>query len=166
MPAKSGIAAFPVAILSLLLPCLLMAGQELATLIIENDLGERVYSVRVNPESGFAIRYTHSVALTPVTDYFLVSAGNIMLDKTIYRDFGAGLPHAPEGAQSMRTEGGQIIISGFNRVLPEFTVRVGRIAGHELLLPSQNGQTKSVRLDSLAKAGSPLTFRIARESHP
>lgn len=112
----------------------------------------------------FAIRYTHSVAQTPVEDQFRIKGGVIHLDRTIYRDFGAGLPTAPEGGQSMRVEKGRVVISGFDRPLPAFDLRVGRVAGHTLILLSPNDSAEPVAempLARLARPGSALTVTYA-----
>lgn len=112
----------------------------------------------------FAIRYTHSVAQTPVEDQFRIKGGVIHLDRTIYRDFGAGLPTAPEGGQSMRVEKGRVVISGFDRPLPAFDLRVGRVAGHTLILFSPADGAVPVAempLARLARPGSALTVTYA-----
>ncbi|MDE7241351.1 MAG: DUF1850 domain-containing protein [Desulfovibrio sp.] len=109
---------------------------------------------------GFAIRYTHSVALTPVEDHFLIRDGIIHLDKTVYQDFGAGLPSVPEPGQRMSTGDGRIVMSGYARPLESFDVRVGRVAGHTLLLPPGAGRPETP-LPELAPAGSALTFTYA-----
>ncbi len=109
---------------------------------------------------GFAIRYTHSVALTPVEDHFVIRDGIIRLDKTVSQDFGAGLPSAPEPGQSMSAGNGRIVMSGYNRPLPRFDVRVGRVAGHVLLLPAGGGM-RELPLTDLAPAGNALTFTFA-----
>lgn len=108
----------------------------------------------------FGLRYTHSVALSPVEDFFRLHCDGIWLDKTIYRDFGAGLPTAPEGSQLMRFGNGEIEISGINRKLPEFSLRVGRVAGHVLFFPEDGEKAGNLEipLDSLAAPGSALTF--------
>ncbi len=109
---------------------------------------------------GFAIRYTHSVALTPVEDHFIIRDGVINLDKTVYQDFGAGLPSAPEPGQAMSAGNGRIVMSGYARPLKTFDVRVGRVAGHALLLPESAGGGE-VPFTKLAPAGSALTFIYA-----
>ena len=109
---------------------------------------------------GCAIRYTHSVALTPVDDHFIIRDGVINLDKTVYQDFGAGLPSAPEPGQEMSAGNGRIVMSGYARPLETFDVRVGRVAGHALLLPASAGGGE-VSFTKLAPAGSALTFTYA-----
>lgn len=110
--------------------------------------------------SVFGIRYIHSVARSPVTDWFVVSDGCLYLEKTEYQDFGAGLPHMPEGGQRMSTGDGKVVISGFHRALPRFDLRVGRIARHTLLLPAAGGGWHELPLNRVAPPGAALTFRI------
>lgn len=133
-------------------------------LALEDSTGKTLYSVELKNNSEFAIRFIHSVAKTPVTDFFIVRDGQIILDKTIYHDFGAGLPHNPEEGQKMKTEDGEISITGFNRIIPELAVRVGRVAEHALLLfedlPDNKKRTSMISLDTLAKPGSVILFRI------
>lgn len=143
------------------------AGQE-QCLVVENDIGKRLFNCPLENGDQFAIRFTHSVALTPVTDYYKIENGKIFLDKTVYKDFGAGLPHAPEDGQKMTTENGEIVISGFNRELPVFEVRVGRVANHELLLfdDASQGKDKKVTalpLVDLAKPGMALRFSLSND---
>lgn len=142
------------------------AGKILLTL--ENPEGDILYSTPVKEGSVFGIRYLHSVALSPVTDYFIIKENGIWLDRTVYEDFGAGLPHAPEGRQVMRTHNGKISISGFDRKLGSFQLRVGRVANHILLLlpgkadPGQRWQ--EIPLDSIAEPGSAVTFAVRQDA--
>lgn len=128
-------------------------------LALEDAAGATLYSMPVHDGSEFAIRYTHSVALTPVTDYFFIRNNSIWLDKTEYQDFGAGLPHTPEPGQQMRAENGKLSISGYNRDLGSFQLRVGRVAGHKLLIRSGDKWVE-VSLDDLTVPGSAITFLV------
>ncbi len=81
----------------------------------------------------FILQYIHSVALSPVEDYFKICNDKIVLDKTIYKDFGAGLPHMPVGNQKMTVNNGQVEITGYNMEFNSFDVRVGRVAKHKFI---------------------------------
>lgn len=134
-------------------------------LTITNEAGARLMAIPVLDGSRFAIRYTHSVAKTPVTDFFAIKENAIWLDKTVYHDFGAGLPHNPEPGQTMAQRDGELIISGYNRKLPQFALRVGRVANHVLLIfkdSSNENVAEEIRLDTLAPPGSALSFAVAR----
>lgn len=149
--------------LAAILPAPLAAEGVGYSLALANSRGEILFTEKLNND-GFAIRFIHSVAKTPVTDYFIVRDGKIILDKTIYHDFGAGLPHSPEEGQKMKAEHGEISITGFNREIPELALRVGRVAQHALLLfqegSSGNMETTAIPLATLAKPGSVILFKI------
>lgn len=125
--------------------------------------GELLWSTSAREGMTFAIRYTHSVALTPVEDCFAVVDGVIELQRSEYQDFGAGLPHAPEQGQRMRIEGGRVIMDGYRRPLPSFEVRVGRVARHTLLLDDASGVRRALPLDSLARPGQVIRFGLGRD---
>ncbi len=125
---------------------------------IQDASGKVLFSLAVNNGSMFGIRFIHSVAKSPVEDWYGIENGTIFLEKTIYQDFGAGLPHEPGPGQTMACANGYVTISGFHRQLASFDVRVGRIAGHALLLPAMDGQQGVIPLNSLAPPGNALTF--------
>lgn len=134
-----------------------------ANLELSDEAGTALANLEVDPVCGFAIRYTHSVALTPVTDYFQARDDGIWLRKTEYSDFGAGLPHNPEGGQKMRVEAGKIVIENYDRKVSPFYVRVGRIAKHKLLLLREgaggNCATERILpLETLVDPGQALKF--------
>lgn len=132
-------------------------------LSLENDEGDAVFSMPVKEGTLFGIRYIHSVAQTPVTDYFKIKDASIWLDRTVYSDFGAGLPHNPEDGQVFSHHNGQLVLSGFNRKLGSFQLRVGRVAEHMLLVLPGRGTKKGPReipLARLAEPGSTLTFAV------
>ncbi len=138
-------------------------------LVLKNADGVVLFSCPARDGLAFGIRYIHSVAKSPVEDWFRVSRGMIFLEKTVYQDFGAGLPHNPGPGQTMSTGDGHIVISGYHKTLPFFDVRVGRIARHTLLLPregatdgdSAQGNAREIPLATLSPPGSAVTFTLA-----
>lgn len=140
------------------------AQKESLHLVLRDAGGAALYSAPVLDGSLFAITYTHSVAQTPVTDYFLVKDKAIWLEGSVYHDFGAGLPHSPEHGQKLRQEHGRLIMSGYDRRLGSFDLRVGRVAGHELILFKGHDKdlavTKTVPLGALVPGGGVINFSI------
>lgn len=130
-------------------------------LVLRDSGGKELFSRPAPDGSRFAIRYRHSVALSPVEDWFSVSGGCIYLEKTVYQDFGAGLPHQPGPGQRMYTENGKVVISGYHMALPSFDVRVGRVADHTLLLPEGEGMLEEIPLNTLLEPGQAITLTIA-----
>lgn len=161
-PAMAG--RVPVLLLILLFSQSLAFAKDNLELVLEDAAGGRLYAAPVHNGSQFAIRYTHSVALTPVTDYFFIRDNAIWLDRTEYQDFGAGLPHTPEHGQKMRTEHGMLSISGYERKLGSFQLRVGRVANHALLLKSGKKWIE-IPLNSISVPGSAITFTVSPLNH-
>ena len=124
--------------------------------------GTVVYKRSFPEGSAFGIRFIHSVAKSPVIDWFSAPEGRLQLDRTVYQDFGAGLPHAPGPGQTMEQRDGHVIISGYHMPLPRFDVRVGRVAQHTLLLPEV---WQEIPLASLAAPGAALTFTVRQETN-
>lgn len=157
--------ANPAAVLALLLIVFQLpdaargAGADNFCLVLRDNKSVQLLKIPVKNKSSFAIRYIHSVAQTPVTDYFVIRDGAIWLDRTVYHDFGAGLPHQPEAGQKMFRKNGELVISGYNKRLPGFALRVGRVANHLLIPPrAANQQDEEIRLDGIAPPGSVINF--------
>ena len=135
------------------------AGQgQRSLLVLSDSTGKELLTAPMDEGDEFAIRYIHSVAKSPVEDWFSVEGDTIFLEKTVYQDFGAGLPHEADEGQVMGFGDGHISISGFHRPLPTFDLRVGRIANHTLLLEQENGARREIPLDTLVRPGQAVTF--------
>lgn len=135
-------------------------------LVLKDADGTVLYSCPMRNGASFAIQYTHSVAQTPVTDYFKIKNNEIWLERTIYQDFGAGLPHEPNKGQTLTRKHGQLILDGYNQRLSQFTLRIGRVAGHKLLIFRPSASTDeelvevAIPLNELAPPGSGITFQV------
>lgn len=103
-------------------------------LCVRNSAKELVFISRLPQSQLFCIRFIHSVAKSPVEEWFSARFGRIVLESTVYQDFGAGLPHEAGSGQRMEFDKGLVRISGYNQPIVPLTVRVGRIAEHSLLL--------------------------------
>ena len=130
---------------------------------VHNAAGDLLLETVLPDGAEFGIRFTHSVARSPVEDWFAARDGKVALNRTVYQDFGAGLPHEAGTGQTMTFRDGHIEITGYNLALPQLDVRVGRVAGHELLLPGTD-VTRGLPLDSLAPPGASLSFSIHTQS--
>lgn len=151
-------------VIVLLCTALFFGLQKHTYLEVSNDEGQVLLLKALAAGQEFGIVFKHSVALTPVEDWFTNKDGDVLLIRTVYEDFGAGLPYAPEPGQSMSIENGKITISGYTLRIPVLQVRVGRVAQHTLLLPQKSDtnvlNVPRIRLDTLAKPGAALSFSI------
>ena len=114
-------------------------------LILSDDkTGREFLQVPLDRDEEFSITFVHSVNNTPVTDVYGVSeAGKIYLKRTVYYDFGAGVPFdLNEGESLSYTEDGAIVISGIDREISGFVLFVGTVSDHTL---SIGGRSLSLR---------------------
>ncbi|MFW6301144.1 MAG: DUF1850 domain-containing protein [Bacillota bacterium] len=77
------------------------------------------------------LSYNHSVAKTPVSEYFSIEEGSFLLNKTVFESFGAGLPL--DGGEFKR-ENGKFVREGQNKSLENLVIRVSRTKGQELII--------------------------------
>ncbi len=98
----------------------------------------------------FAIIYDHSVMRTEVKDVFTIEEGEILLLRTEYESFGAGLPS--EAFENFTKVDGRYINEGINVRLPEIRMRTGKTTNHRLIY---NEET-TISFDEYLETGSLL----------
>ncbi len=110
----------------------------------DGDTGQEYARYPLKPGEAFSITFIHSVNQTPVTDCYDVGRdGAVYLRKTIYYDFGAGVPFdLNEGETLSYAEDGAMVISGIDRMIPDFYLFVGTVSDHTL---SVGGKEISLR---------------------
>ncbi len=92
---------------------------------------ERFYSEEAYRQ-GFIISYSHSVNKGRVHDFYKCRKdGTLVLEKTHFVSYGAGIPEPEEtpGAD-FSVNGNCYVISNINRKVPELVMAVGLIAEH------------------------------------
>ena len=91
--------------------------------------GEIIFKQKVQPGDKFTLKYTHSVALTPVWEIFIINKDyKIILIETDFLDHGAGLPYAPFDGEIFIEEDGKFKIKNMYRIIPTpIYYRIGAI---------------------------------------
>ncbi|MDT9023635.1 DUF1850 domain-containing protein [Rossellomorea yichunensis] len=84
----------------------------------------------------FSVRYTHSIHLSEVEEFYRQSTNQIQQTKLLYEDTAIGMPANAEGNETFeRTEEGKYLISNMNKVFPYIDIRIGQVvANHRLIL--------------------------------
>jgi hypothetical protein len=125
--------------------------------IVDGRRDRIVLCARVKPGEEFMISFMHSVNRRPVYDTFRVEADHLVIVKSRYDSFGAGMPESSttEGTLTIAPDGWMEWT--VNRSLPEVAIRVGQVAGHKLHFKS-----REVPLSDLADPGSALTLRVRK----
>jgi hypothetical protein len=125
--------------------------------IVDAGSGRVVLCSRVKPGEEFVLSFVHSVNRRPVYDTLRTEADRLVIVKSRFDSFGAGMPESStsEGTLTVASDGWLEWV--VNRPVPDVTVRVGRVANHTLHLKG-----REIRLSDLSEPGSALTMRVRR----
>ena len=125
--------------------------------IVDGRSGRTAYCTRVRTGEEFVLSFVHSVNHRPVYDTLRVEADRLVIVRSRFDSFGAGMPE-------VSTQDGTLTIAQdgwlewtVNRLTPEVTVRVGRVADHTV-----HYKGRDIRLSDLAEPGSALTLRVRK----
>ncbi|MBI5579195.1 MAG: DUF1850 domain-containing protein [Deltaproteobacteria bacterium] len=125
--------------------------------ISDLNTGRAVLCARMRAGEEFVLAFTHSVNRRPVYDTLRAEGDRLVIVKSRFDSFGAGMPEAS-------TDEGTLIVAPdgwlewtVNRPVPEIIVRVGRVAEHKL-----NFKGREIRLADLAQPGAPLIMRVRK----
>ena len=90
---------------------------------------EIIFKQKVQPGDKFTLKYTHSVALTPVWEIFIIDKDyQIILIETDFLDHGAGLPYTTFENEIFVEEEGRFKIKNMHRIIPTpIYYRIGAI---------------------------------------
>jgi len=125
--------------------------------LVDERSGRVVFCDRVERGEELVISFIHSVNRRPVFDTLQVERDHLVIVKSRFDAFGAGMPESStsEGTLAVAPDGW--LEWTVNQPVPEITVRVGRVADHTL-----NLKGRKIRLSALAEPGSALTFRVRK----
>jgi hypothetical protein len=125
--------------------------------LVDGSSGRVALCERVRRGEEFVIAFVHSVNRRPVFDTLRAEADHLVIVKSRFDAFGAGMPEAStaEGTLTVAKDGW--LEWTVNRSVPDVTVRVGRVADHMLHLKG-----REIRLSDLAEPGTPLTVRVSK----
>jgi hypothetical protein len=123
--------------------------------IVDERNGRVAFCARVQPGEEFVLSFVHSVNKRPVYDTLRVEADHLVIVKSRFDSFGAGMPEAStkDGTLTIAKDGW--LEWTINRAVPEITVRVGWVADHTLGIKG-----REIRLADLAEPGAPVTLRV------
>ena len=122
--------------------------------------GEILYVEDVKPRDIFTVSYTHSVNKSPVDDVFEIQPDDsIMLKKTIFRSFGAGIPFELEGSQVLRSYDDRMELDNINRRVEQYLLFVGIVADHTFTMHG-----RQLHLNQLTQPQNTVCFEVRRVS--
>ena len=118
--------------------------------------------------AGFVISYTHSVNKGRVRDFYACGGNSLLLEKTDFVSYGAGMPEAGEtpGAGFSVTESGYEL-AGLDRRMDELLLAVGLTARHSIALRQAGadggeGMGEELYLEDVFAVQTPVRIRVRR----
>lgn len=118
---------------------------------------ERLFLVRMQSGEEFTISFIHSVNRRPVYDTLRVENDHLVIVRSRYDSFGAGMPESSTGEGTLSIAKDGWLVWTVNRPVPDITLRVGWTAEHMLHI-----RDRKIRLAELAEPGSALTIRVTK----
>ena len=122
--------------------------------------GEIIFKQKVQPGDKFTLKYTHSVALTPVWEIFIIDKDyQIILIETDFLDHGAGLPYTTFENEIFVEEEGRFKIKNMLRIIPTpIYYRIGALRENIFYFKGEEINLSSLVGDRL------LTLKIERNN--
>lgn len=103
-------------------------------------INNKIFNIK---KKEFVISYTHSVNRGRVIDYYIIKSKYIILSKTRFMSYGAGIPE-PEKRQKFRETEDYIEISDINRKIDNLYLFVGTIANHKIEIDEKKIELKEI----------------------
>lgn len=103
-------------------------------------INNKIFNIK---KKEFIISYTHSVNRGRVRDYYIIKSKYIILSKTRFMSYGAGIPE-PEKRQKFRETEDYIEISDINRKIDNLYLFVGTIANHKTEIDEKKIELKEI----------------------
>jgi hypothetical protein len=114
---------------------------------------ELLFCARMAENEEFVLFFVHSVNKRPVFDTLRIEGNQLLIVKSRFDSFGAGMP---EGSQMGQDGWLEWVV---NRPVPEVTLFVGWVANHSLRLKG-----REIPLADLAEPGTLLSLRAGKAS--
>ena len=123
-------------------------------IILNYNTNQILYLSNVKPGDRFSIIYTHSVNKSPIEDQFIVdNEYNIMLLKSIFKSFGAGIQSSSADDVKFEFFEDRIEVSYNNRRIDKLILSIGTIADHRFMMDG-----KDIKLNELSAPQSSICF--------
>jgi len=118
-----------------------------------------VLCVRMSDGEEWMISYTHSVNRRPVYDFLRIEGSGLRIVRSRFDAFGAGIPETSTPENPLRVMADGWLEYTVNRLVPDITIFVGRVAGHKLHL-----KEREIPFTTLAEPGMALRFSVEKRS--
>ena len=128
--------------------------------ILSVNRGRVLLCAEMKEGEEFVISFIHSVNQRPVFDTLRVEGDHLVIVRSRFDTFGAGMPETSAGGTTLQLDQYGWLVSTVNRRVPEVTVFVGRVANHTLHLKGRD-----FALHDLSEPGSSVSMRPVKVSY-
>ena len=124
--------------------------------VYDTQTNETYKTFEVSEGCEFSVEFIHSVNKSPVIDVYVIKDNSIVVDRTVYSAFGAGVQTEIEEGQTLEyDENGNMVVSGFNIVFDEVKYIVGTVSDHVLRIGGE-----SISLTELCGKNAHIAFTL------
>ncbi|HPF04595.1 MAG TPA: DUF1850 domain-containing protein [Spirochaetota bacterium] len=121
--------------------------------ITDYKTGKLLYFNSADTGDRFSVRYIHSVNKSPVEDFFRIDDDTIIIERSVFTAFGAGVPASPDDGGILNVYNDRIEVTEINRRIDDFLLFIGVTAEHrfkidqdEFLLRDISSVQRSLRI--------------------
>jgi hypothetical protein len=129
-----------------------------SVIVREIRTGRLAAALPVRKGDVLQLAYIHSANKGAVVDEFVVDAdGSLLLTRSVFQAFGAGMSDGLEPGVTMRTTSEGVELSGLNRKIGAMRLAVGTVANHRL-----RGAGREIALADRVVPGTAVTIEFQR----
>ena len=109
-------------------------------ILYNNELGNEIASFPIMANDYFYVKFTHSVNMSPVIDYYKFNKDNeIYVYKTVYYNYGAGVETELENNETLSYgPDGSMIIENIDKKIDPLTYYLSDIFDHKLSIAGKD----------------------------
>jgi len=127
--------------------------------VAHSRTGRVLWCVEMDEGEEFVLSFVHSVNRRPVHDTLRVARDHLVVVRSRYDSFGAGMPESSDAEGRLSWDSDGRLLWTVNRPIPALDLFVGREAGHRI---SMKGVDKA--LAELVEPGTSVSIRTTMRS--
>lgn len=122
--------------------------------------GKLLFAWPIRAGETFEVTYTHSVNLSPISDVIEWNGHDLVVIKSLFKTFGAGVPiPGDEAGTELARVGDHYELTGIDRHMQGFSIMLQEVPNHRISLDSREAW-----LLELAGSGSSVDIAVERVS--
>ena len=120
--------------------------------------GALLFAWPISEGEEFEVTFVHSLNLSPITDVIECSDGGMIVKKSVFKTFGAGVPTPSDGiGTELLFADGHYELIGIDKRMSGFTIMTQQVPDHRITFGG-----REARLLGLVGSGRPVSLAIKR----